>query len=231
MKNIKITPSFIITAVIGSALFFSSAGFASEGAASDEHAAEEKVMHVEKAAFGDAAAGQQKASTCAACHGADGNSTNADWPTLAGQHPEYVYEQLKMIKDGTRSAPLMVGQLNDKSDTDLKNLAAYFSGLDAKSGEADADLLALGQSLYRGGNAEKAIPACASCHGATGAGNPLSRYPAIAGQQSGYVLKALNDYASGARSGNAQQKIMKDVAGLMSDAEKAAVASYVRGLQ
>lgn len=230
MKIINMTNKFIISAAIGMTLLLTSAVFASDNA-EEGHAAEEKITHVEKAPFGDALAGKQKVGTCAACHGADGNSTNADWPSLAGQHPEYIYEQLKMIKDGTRSAPLMVGQLDNKNDKDLKDMAAYYAGQESKSGKVDADLLVFGQSLYRGGEAVKGIPACASCHGATGAGNPMSRYPSLVGQQPGYVLKALNDYASGARNANGQQKIMKEIASMMSDAEKAAVASYIHGLQ
>lgn len=230
MKDINMTPKFIISAAMGLALLFTSAAFASESAESG-HAADEKIMHVDKVPFGDAMAGKQKVATCAACHGADGNSTNADWPSLAGQHPQYIYEQLKMIKDGTRSAPLMVGQLDSKNDKDLKDIAAHYASLESKSGEANADNFAHGQAIFRGGNAEKGIPACAACHGATGAGNPMSSYPAIAGQQTAYVIKSLNDYASGARNANPQQKIMKEIAALMSDKEKAAVASYVRGLQ
>ncbi|NNC97959.1 MAG: cytochrome c4 [Gammaproteobacteria bacterium] len=196
----------------------------------DDHG-EEKVMHVEKEPFGDVAAGKQKVGTCAACHGNDGNSTNADWPTLAGQHPEYTYEQLLMIKDGSRSAPLMVGQLTNKNDKDLKDIAAYYASQETKPGKASKELVDHGQSIFRGGNTETGVPACAACHGANGAGIPMSKYPAIAGQQPGYTLKALKDYASGARKGNAQQKIMKEVAALMSDEEKAAVADYIRGLQ
>jgi len=229
MKNYKMTRNFLISAFAGIALLTAMSVIASD-AADAEHA-EEKVMHIEKAPLGDAVAGKQKVATCAACHGADGNSTNSDWPSLAGQHPEFAYEQLKLIKDGSRSAPLMVGQLNNKSDKDLKDIASYFAGLESKSGEVAADAFNLGQRLFRGGNTEKGIPACASCHGATGKGNPLSLYPALNGQQPGYVLKALNDYSNGARSGNAQQKIMIEVASLMNDKEKAAVAAYVRGLQ
>ena len=230
MKANSITRKLTLAALISATFFMATSVFASDSNAHDEHA-DEKVMHVDKAPFGDATAGKAKVATCAACHGSDGNSTNPEWPSIAGQHPEYIYEQLKLIQDGTRSAPLMVGQLNNKNDKDLKDMAAYFASQDGKSGEADAKTFSLGQSIYRGGNSESGVPACAACHGANGKGNPMSNYPELSGQQSGYVTKALNDYASGARSGNSQQKIMKEVAVLMSDAEKAAVASYVRGLQ
>lgn len=231
MKDNSMTRKFLSLAALGTAFIVCSANFASDTAAQDEHASEEKIMHVEKAPFGDAIAGKQKVATCVACHGADGNSTNADWPSLAGQHPEYLYEQLKLIKDGKRSAPLMVGQLDNKNDKDLKDISAYYAGLESVSGEAKADAFNHGQRLFRGGDAEKGIPSCAACHGANGAGNPLSGYPAIAGQQPAYTVKALNDYASGARKGNPQQKIMKEIAVNMSAEEMAAVASYIRGIQ
>lgn len=229
MKYTRSIPGFLISTLIAGSFAIASTAIASDKA--DEGHAEEKITHVEKVPFGDATAGKQKVATCAACHGVDGNSTNAEWPSLAGQHPEYLYEQLVMIKDGSRSAPLMVGQLNTTNDQDLKDIAAYFASLDGKSGEVDADLFEHGQSIFRGGNTESGLPSCASCHGATGAGNPMSKYPSLIGQQPAYVLKSLNDYASGARNANAQQKIMKEVASLMTDAEKEAVASYLRGLQ
>jgi len=228
MKDNSMTRKLTLAALF-SATFFMATTFASDSKGHDEHA-KEKVMHVEKAPFGDAIAGKAKVATCAACHGSDGNSTNPEWPTIAGQHPEYIYEQLKMIKDGSRNIALMVGQLNNKNDKDLKDMAAYFASQESKSGEAAADTYDLGQSIYRGGNSETGVPSCAACHGAAGKGIPMSNYPAIAGQQEKYVVTSLNNYADGTRSGNAQQKIMKEVAALMSDDEKAAVASYIRGL-
>jgi len=230
MHNTFISGSIFSIVFIGFALMVTQAQ-AENSDAADKHAEAKKVMYVDKPVFGNAQAGKQKVAACAACHGVDGNSTNADWPTIAGQHPQYMYEQLKMIQDGSRSAPLMVGQLDNKSEQDLKDMAAYFSGVETKSGKADADLFDLGQTIFRGGDQEKGIPACASCHGANGKGNPMSRYPSLVGQKSGYVNKSLKDYASGARNTNAQQKIMHEVAGLMSDAEMQAVASYVSGLQ
>ena len=230
MKATNMTRKLTLAALFSATFFMASTVFASDAKAQDEHA-EEKIMHVDKAPFGDAMAGKAKVATCAACHGSDGNSTNPEWPSIAGQHPEYIYQQLKLIQDGTRNAPLMVGQLNNKNDKDLKDMAAYFAKQEVTSGKAEVKTYNLGQRIYRGGNAETGVPACAACHGADGAGNPMSLYPSLNGQQKGYVVKALNDYAKGNREGNAQQKIMKEVAALMTDAEKEAVASYIRGLQ
>ena len=210
-------------------LLLSPAILAANDAHGDEHP---KVTSVKAEAFGNAAAGKAKSGTCAACHNVDGNSTNTEWPNLAGQNPEYTYEQLKLIKSGERLAPLMVGQLDNMTDQDLKNIAAYFAEQGPKLGaKLDKAVAALGESLYRGGNAEKGIPACAACHGVTAKGVPMSKYPHIAGQQVKYTVKALNDYAKGTRSGNANQKIMKEIAGLMSEEEITAVSAYIRALQ
>jgi len=202
---------------------------ASDAAHDDEHP---KVESVKATPFGNASAGKAKSSTCAACHNTDGNSSNAEWPNLAGQHPEYTFEQLKLIQSGDRSAPLMVGQLDKMSETDLKNLAVYFAEQTPKLGaKLDKDLAELGESLYRGGNPEKGIPACAACHGASAKGVPMSDYPNIAGQQPKYLVKSLNDYASGKRTGTANQKVMKEIASLMNEEEIKAVSAYIRALQ
>ncbi|HHJ13054.1 MAG TPA: c-type cytochrome [Gammaproteobacteria bacterium] len=78
---------------------------------------------------GDAAAGKAKAAACAACHGADGKSSNPQWPNLAGQKEAYLVKQLKAFRDGTRKDPTMNGMAKPLSDADIDNLAAYYSSL------------------------------------------------------------------------------------------------------
>ena len=78
---------------------------------------------------GDAAAGKARAATCAGCHGAQGVSNNPMWPNLAGQQQGYLVKQLQAFRDGTRSDPMMNPMAKPLSDTDIRNLAAYFSGL------------------------------------------------------------------------------------------------------
>lgn len=78
---------------------------------------------------GDAAAGKSKSVACAACHGADGISTNDLWPNLAGQKEGYLVVQLKAFRDGQRSNPMMAPMAAPLSDADIDNLAAYFSSL------------------------------------------------------------------------------------------------------
>jgi len=75
---------------------------------------------------GSAEAGKAKAIICGACHGPDGNSVNPVWPSIAGQHPTYIVNQLQAFKNGTRTEPLMLGQAMLLTDEDMRNLAVYF---------------------------------------------------------------------------------------------------------
>ena len=183
-------------------------------------------------ATGDANAGQGKAAICAACHGIDGNSLVANWPKLAGQHSAYLERQLGLIKGGNRPVPEMAGIVIGLSDQDIADVAAYFSSQTTAAGLADETLLANGEMLFRGGNSEKDIPACMSCHGPAGKGNPLSGYPSLAGQHSVYSEKMLKGFRAGSQWGedDANSKIMTDVANRLTDAEITAVSSYIQGL-
>jgi cytochrome c553 len=77
----------------------------------------------------DLEAGQQKAASCGGCHGVAGIGNNPAWPNLAGQKEQYLQIQLRAFRDGTRSNPMMNGMAKSLTDTDIENLAAYFSSL------------------------------------------------------------------------------------------------------
>lgn len=181
-------------------------------------------------AQGDKAAGKQKSATCAACHGQDGNSVNPEWPNLAGQHADYIIKQLTEFKDGDRSNALMSPQAAGLSEQDMQDLAAYFSSETMKLGEADKEKAALGEALYRGGNSASGVPACASCHGPDGMGNPAANFPRLAGQHAKYTVLQLEHFRSGERANDAGQ-MMRNIAVKMTDAEIAAVAEYINGLR
>jgi cytochrome c553 len=182
-------------------------------------------------AAGDAAAGKAKATVCAACHGVDGNSTNPDWPSLAGQHASYIADQVAIFQEGKlRTNPLMAPMIAGLSDQDREDIAAYFAsqtrrGLFA-SGDAD---LELAEKLYRGGNAEKGTPACMACHGPDGSGNALARFPSIGGQHAKYTATQLLAYRDGTRSSD-PQGMMRDIASRLSDVEIEALSEYLAGL-
>lgn len=181
-------------------------------------------------AAGSKEAGQAKSVTCMACHGADGNSPNPEWPNIAGQHAGYIEQQLKLFRSGERQNALMSPMAMILSDEDIADLAAYFSSQTVRGGEAEPSKVAAGQQMYRAGNASNNLMACTACHGPTGRGNPLANYPALQGQHAVYVATQLRAYRAGER-GTDQNQMMRNVAALLSDEEIDAVASFIQGLR
>jgi cytochrome c553 len=181
-------------------------------------------------AAGNADAGKEKSAVCAACHGADGNSVNPEWPKLAGQNAGYIVKQLTYFKDGERVNETMKGIASNLTEQDREDLAAYFSSLKVKTGVADPALVELGQKLYRSGNASSGVAPCMGCHGPDGAGNPAANYPALRGQNAKYVENQLRGFASGQRQNENAKKMMQILASRMTDHEIRAVASYIQGL-
>ena len=190
------------------------------------------LISMQAFAKGDVAAGQAKSAICAACHGVDGNSTVPNWPKLAGQHEKYMVRQVMLIKSGDRQVPEMAGIVPGLSDQDIEDLSAYFSAQEATAGVADEAKVLLGERVYRAGNAETGVPACMSCHGPAGEGNPPAGYPALAGQHSTYTSKMLIGFRAGENYGEADapSAIMNGSATQLSDEEIEAVASYIQGL-
>jgi cytochrome c553 len=179
---------------------------------------------------GSVDAGRAKSATCAACHGVDGNSVTPDWPSLAGQHPEYIVKQLKAFKSGERKNVTMLPFAQMLSDQDALDVAAYFAAQKPTPKGADPALISLGQQIYRGGLPARGIPACIACHGPTGHGNPFAAFPRISWQHAPYVTKSLQDYKSGERTSDGANQMMRNVASLLKDDEIRALASYVQGL-
>ena len=119
--------------------------------------------------MGDADKGKALSASCAACHGADGNSSNPEWPKLAGQSESYLIKQLTEYRNGKRKNAVMNGMAAGiESDEDVMHLAAFYANSEAKPGEAkNKDIIAEGESIYRGGIAEAGVAACSACHGNT----------------------------------------------------------------
>jgi cytochrome c553 len=188
------------------------------------------------AAKPDIAKGEQVAKqVCAACHAADGNSAIAANPKLAGQIPEYLHKQLanfkpKGGKKAERDNAVMAGMVAGLSDSDMRNVAAYYASQKLRPAAATSkELAAQGQKLWRGGNAANGVPACSGCHGPDGAGIP-SQYPRLAGQFAEYVEAQLKLFRAGGRA-NDPNGMMRGVAARMSDQEIKAVAEYAAGLR
>lgn len=168
------------------------------------------------------------AAVCAACHGADGNSTIAANPKLSQQHPEYLVKQLQEFKSGKRNNAVMKGFASNLSDADMKNIAYWLASKPAKAGFAkDKALVTLGERIYRGGIADRQIAACAGCHSPNGAGIP-AQYPRISGQHADYTSAQLTQFRDGARGNSVQ---MAQVAAKMNDREIRAVSDYIAGLR
>jgi cytochrome c553 len=178
-----------------------------------------------------AAAGQ----VCAACHAADGNSIAPANPKIAGQFAEYLNKQLRDFKAQGGKAPLresavMNGMVANLSDADIQGLAAYYASQPLKpAAAADKELAALGQKLWRGGDAVHGIPACAGCHGPAGAGIP-AQFPRLAGQYAEYIAAQLTAFREGKRT-NDVNGVMRGVAAHMNDGQIRAVAEYAAGLR
>jgi cytochrome c553 len=174
---------------------------------------------------GDAARGLP---ACVSCHGAGGNSTISVNPKLAGQHEGYLYKQLVNFTGPERNQPVMTTYAKMLSDEEKHNVAAWLVTQAQKPGAAkNKDTVELGKKIYRGGIAEKSVPACASCHGAAGAGVPV-QYPRIGGQHQDYTVAQLSLFKAKGRKNSAE---MTTIASRMSDEEMKAVADYVAGLK
>ncbi len=177
----------------------------------------------------DAAKGEAIATqVCGACHTFDGSrGLNAN-PILQGQHPEYLAKQLADFKSGARNNAIMKGFASTLSAEDMKNLAAFYASKVAKPGFAkDKETLLMGERIYRGGIADRQIPACAGCHSPNGAGIPV-QYPRLGGQHGEYTEAQLNAFRSGQRANSLQ---MAGVAAKLNDREIKAVADYMTGLR
>jgi cytochrome c553 len=184
----------------------------------------------QKAAFKPDLAKGQAISTqaCGACHTADGSRGSPANPILQGQHPEYLVKQLQEFKSGKRKNAIMAGFAATLSEDDMRHVAAFYASKVAKPGDAkNKDTLRLGERIWRGGLADKAVPACAGCHGPTGAGIP-SQYPRLGGQHADYTESQLNGFRAGTRANNAQ---MMTISAKLNDLEIKAVADYIAGLR
>lgn len=183
-------------------------------------------------AAGDPEAGEAKSAVCAACHGADGNSQVAIWPKIAGQHPEYLARQTRMVRDQQREVAQMYPMVMNLSDQDIDDLAAYYAAQTLQPGVADEALIELGQKIYQAGNSETGVPACSACHGPAGTGILGAQYPVLQAQHADYTSSRLTRYRNGETNGDDDpySKIMVGVATNLSDEEIEAVSSYIEGL-
>ncbi|MFY0663553.1 MAG: cytochrome c4 [Natronospirillum sp.] len=190
-------------------------------------------------AEGDVARGETLSVTCAACHGNDGNSTDPANPKLAGQNARYTVKQLMAFQSGDRVNALMSGMVASLSEQDMLDLAAFYAAQEGTVGEADAELVALGERIYRGGVVETGAAACIACHGPNGNGNAPAGFPRVSGQHAAYTAAQLYAFREGyrasepsseARVNDGESMMMRSVAYKLRDFEIEAVAAYIQGL-
>ena len=171
----------------------------------------------------DLAAGKEKAELCVGCHGENGISQTENIPSLAAQPDQFIQWQLVFFRSGARKNEQMQPIVEQINNEDIRNLGAYFASLTPPKAAAPDDNPDLSQK-----GAQAAVGRrCASCHTDTFAGTKA--VARIAGQREEYLLKALHDYKSGARSGGAGAA-MSDVAYPLSEEEMTALAHYLAHL-
>ena len=180
---------------------------------------------------GDATAGQAKAAVCGACHGLDGNSSDAQYPKLAGQSEQYIVRQLTDFKAGKRQNPIMLGMATPLSEQDMHDIGAYFASKTPLPGVADQALVAHGEQLFREGDTKRDIPACMACHSIDGRGNPGAMYPELTSQHAQYIQATLKSWHDGTTWGDdPHSQIMPSIAQKLDADDIAALASYIEGL-
>ncbi|MFC5741376.1 c-type cytochrome [Dyella tabacisoli] len=207
----------------------SAAAPAAAGAA--EHAAAPATEATAAVKPGDAAAGAGKAAACGACHGMDGNSSDSQYPKLAGQHESYIVRQVADFKSGKRANPVMMAMSATLSEQDVHDVGAYFATKTSLPGVADEALVEHGQTLYRQGDPTRGIPACMACHSIDGRGNPGAMYPQLTSQHAQYIEATLKAWHDGTSWGDdAHAKIMPGIAQKLDAKDITALASYIEGL-
>lgn len=188
--------------------------------------------------------GATNITSCAGCHGDDGNSMAASFPKLAGQNAKYITNQLLAFKDGNRSGAMMQGIAKSMNTANMREIAEFYARLHISSNtlpELDEDeqedlsapmdeLMAMGKNLYQYGNKSSEVPACIACHGVLGDGNKPAGYPALAAQHATYLIKSLADFKAGDRTNN-PDNIMHMIAQDMTKQEIEAVAYYLSMLK
>jgi len=179
---------------------------------------------------GDPVIGKTKAIICIGCHGADGNSSHSIYPKLAEQNEAYLIKQLNDFKKGTRKEEHMSSMVEAINIEDIPDIAAYFSSQQRIPSSIDNIKSIQGKQIFQAGIQEKKIPACASCHGLKGTGNPPLNYPSLTGQHKEYLIKTLKDFRSRTRH-NDINKIMRNATTKLTDNEINQLSDYISNLK
>ena len=165
---------------------------------------------------------------CFICHGTDGESSSPVFPRLAGQHASYVARQLGDYKAGRRKSSTMQPMVEDLSPADFQLLGAYFESRQPLAHKVDdPELAQMGRFIFQRGNPYSGVAACATCHGAAGAGSET--LPRLAGQHAQYTENQLKAFNKRERTND--NAVMHGIATKLTELELKAVASYISGLR
>jgi cytochrome c553 len=197
------------------------------------------LRHIEPV-HGDAAAGAKKATVCFACHGANGVSVAPTFPRLAGQRADYLYHRLVSFKwadpkDPYYSVSPMTPNVAHLSDTDMRDLASYFSSQTPPATAAAAVAPGKGEVLFLAGDPARGIPPCQGCHGADAAGPSISTgqyaaYPSLRGQYAPYLIARLASFHKNLPHDTTNDFIMGGVAQTLDDESIQAIAAWLSSL-
>ena len=189
---------------------------------------------------GDAAAGAKKATVCFACHGASGVSVAPTFPRLAGQRADYLYRRLVSFKradpkDPYYSVSPMTPNVAHLSDTDMRDLATYFSSQTPPATAAAGAAPGKGEALYLAGDPARGIPPCQGCHGAEAGGPSISTgqyaaYPSLRGQYAPYLIARLTSFHKNLPHDTTNDFIMGGVAQTLDDESIQAIAAWLSSL-
>ena len=163
-----------------------------------------------------------KLAVCGACHGADGNSTMAGTPSLAGQPKIFLENNLIMIREGIRDIPVMKGQLDGLSDPQIIALAKFYSAQTLKPMPGKRD-----EALYERGQLLSKQALCGTCHLPDYVGR--EQMPRLAGQREDYLLHTMRQFRNNQATG--RDTIMAASLYGMNDDDLRAIAQYLSQLK
>lgn len=175
------------------------------------------------------------AAVCVSCHGSDGQGAPNMAPMIAGLHPNYIAEQLDHFSSGKRQDPMMKSMADGLTDPAARaQVIEYFATRPSQSlahpekRGAEAAIYSQPRKLVYQGDWDRNIPACATCHGASGTG--VAQFPRLAGQHADYLKKQLSAWKQGIRSGD-HDAMMANIARQLTDDEINNLAYYFASLR
>lgn len=192
---------------------------------------------------GDMASGSAKTTVCVACHGPSGNSIVPQFPSLASQRADYLYQRMAAFKalnpkDPNYASSPMPAQVQNLSDQDMRNIAMYFAA-QAQVAPVPPPAAAVderGAALYSSGDSARGVPPCQGCHGGRALGGPVEygnqylAYPLLRGQHAAYLVSRLTSFRNGLPNGSSNDFIMHGVAHTLDDGSIQSVAAWLESL-